>query len=255
MRPFLILLAVAALLCVGQADAAARPSPGAVDPRVKVAFYEPGQVYEIAGTLHYQMALEFGDGERIENVGIGDALSWQVTPNRKADLLFLKPLTAGGRTNMTVITNLRRYSFSLTASAKAPRDLTYGVRFVYPEPARVELLPPPPPEPPRDLNHAYTFSGSAQSLPIRVFDDGRATYFAFAAGSDYPAIYVVDAAGHEALSNVAFRDGFLVIDELAPGFALRRGTEVTWILNGGFRPPEGGGLAPAPSKPRTGGRR
>ncbi len=36
--------------------------------------------------------IEFGHGERIENVAVGDSSAWQVTPNKRANLLFLKPL-------------------------------------------------------------------------------------------------------------------------------------------------------------------
>jgi type IV secretion system protein VirB9 len=172
-------------------------------------------------------------------VAIGDALGWQVTPNRRASLLFIKPLSLGARTNMTVVTNLRRYNLALSARAGG-RDPTYVVRFIYPEPARAEILPPPAREPPRDVNDAYSFSGAREGLPTRVFDDGRSTYFAFAEGGDLPALYVTNAKGAEAVINVAFRDGLLVIDEVAAGFNLRRGKDVTRIINGAYRAPAGG---------------
>ena len=56
--------------------------------------------------------LEFEPGEKIETVSIGDALGWQVTPNRKADVLFVKPVLKS-TTNLTVLTDLRRYAFEL----------------------------------------------------------------------------------------------------------------------------------------------
>jgi type IV secretion system protein VirB9 len=64
--------------------------------------------------------IEFGPDERIENVAIGDALAWQVTPNRGANLLFVKPVELAVATNMTVVTDRRRYAFELSAS-RAPR--------------------------------------------------------------------------------------------------------------------------------------
>jgi len=244
------LAVAAALLLAAPAAGAVKPEPGAADPRVRVIAYEPEQVYELTGTLHYALTLEFGPGERIENVAIGDALGWQVTPNRRADLLFLKPLATPARTNMAVITNRRRYSFALDARATGRGGPPiYAVRFLYPEPAQAVVIPPPPREPPRDLNHAYSYSGASAGLPARVFDDGRATYFAFAEGTDVPAIYVTDAQRREAVANVAWRDGFLVVDQLAPGFALRRGPDVTWVVNDAFRAPPGGALPPA-AKPK-----
>ena len=236
-RALCIALLLAAL-SGSPAGAALKPTPGAVDPRIRLAPYDPDQVYEVSGTLGYQLTVEFGEGERIENVAIGDSLAWQVTPNRRANLLFLKPIEAHGRTNMTVVTNLRRYNLRLSAHAAgkhADPDATYALRFVYPEPVRLAVVPPPPPEPPRDVNHAYTVTGTNRNLPSRVFDDGKSTYFQFAPGADYPAIYVLDEAQHEQVTNLAFRDGFAVIDEVAPAFTLRDATGVALIRNTAFR--------------------
>src|SRR5258707_10187360 len=95
------------LLMTPAVHAAVQPMPGPEDPRIRWVHYDPDQVVELHGTLGYQMTIEFGDDERIENVSIGDSLGWQITPNRKASLLFLKPVARSTRTNMTVITSLR----------------------------------------------------------------------------------------------------------------------------------------------------
>ena len=86
--------------------------------------YDPSEVVELHGVLGYQLSLEFDPAERIENVAIGDSLGWQVTPNRKANLLFIKPMSLRPDTNMTVITNLRRYNFQLSVvnPSRAPRS-------------------------------------------------------------------------------------------------------------------------------------
>ncbi len=233
----LIILA-AALTLSASAQAAVRPTPGAVDPRIRTVAYDPDQVVELAATLGYQLTIEFAADERIENVAIGDSLGWQVTPNRRANLLFLKPLDPHTRTNMSVITSLRRYNFALSArTAKAAgRDVVFGLRFDVPAPAPVIVEPPPAPQPPQVVNAAYSVSGAAPLTPIRVFDDGRATYFQFDPRTEYPAIYSVEGK-EEALVDVAHRDGLLVVDMLAPRFALRRGEAVAWIVNETFAPP------------------
>ena len=230
----------------GPGLSAVLPESGPGDPRIRIVHFDPNEVVELRATLGYQMTIEFGLGERIENVSIGDGLGWQITPNHKANLLFLKPLDASSVTDMTVITNLRRYAFDLSAH-KAPRrgdrNLIFRLRFDYPEPfvAVPEPRPTPPPEPPRDVNHAYRFQGSAKALPTRVFDDGNRTYFAFSPTAEYPAIFAVDPDGKEAIVNSAARDGFMVVDRLAAAFVLRQGSEVTRIINDGFAGP------PAPS--------
>ncbi|HEX5379498.1 MAG TPA: TrbG/VirB9 family P-type conjugative transfer protein [Phenylobacterium sp.] len=253
-RPLIALATILFGLIAPPAVAAVQPTPGLADARIRTVRYDPDQVIELTATLGYQLTIEFGDAERIENVSIGDSLSWQITPNRRANLLFLKPISSHARTNMAVITNLRRYNFALAARQPTARerDVVYGLRFDYPAPAVVSIAAVPPPAPPRDVNHAYSFTGSAANLPSRVFDDGHATYFAFAPDADYPAIFVVDQDRHEALTNVAFRDGYLVIDQLARRFALRRGTETTWIVNDAYSPPASGALAPP--KAAKGGR-
>jgi len=247
-------LAIAAGPAVG--FAAVSPEPGPGDPRIRIVHYDPNEVVELPAALGYTMTIEFGLGERIENVAIGDGLGWQITPNHKANLLFLKPLDAASVTDMTVITNLRRYVFDLHAR-RAPhrgdRALIFRLRFDYPEPfvALPEPKPPPPPpQPPQDVNHAYRVVRVAKMaptiVPARVFDDGRSTYFAFAATAEYPAIYAVDPDGHEAVVNIAIRQGFVVVDRLAAAFVLRHGREATRIVNDGFRV---AGLGTANAKP------
>jgi type IV secretion system protein VirB9 len=238
-------------LIAASAQAAVVPMAGPGDPRIRWVRYDPDQVVELKATLGYQMTIEFGEDERIENVSIGDSLGWQITPNRKADLLFVKPVVRGARTNMTVITSTRRYAFELSSRRLAPGDhgdnVIYGLRFSYPVPLRLAEAAPLPPAPPQDVNHAYSYRGSGRDLPTRVFDDGRATYFSFADTSDYPAILALDGK-KEVVVNSSTRDGFVVVDQLAPIFILRRGKESTTIINQGWREPAPGPLSPVPYK-------
>jgi type IV secretion system protein VirB9 len=238
-------------LLAASAEAAVVPMAGPGDPRIRWVRYDPDQVVELKATLGYQMTIEFGEDERIENVSIGDSLGWQITPNRKATLLFIKPVTRGARTNMTVVTSLRRYAFELSSRRLAPgsgsEGVIYNLRFSYPVPLRLAEAAPPPPAPPQDVNHAYSYRGSGHDLPTRVFDDGRATYFSFADTSDYPAILALDGK-KEVMVNSSTRDGFVVVDQLAPAFVLRRGKVSTTIINQGWRDPAPGPLSPVPYK-------
>jgi type IV secretion system protein VirB9 len=95
-------------------------------------------------------------------------------------------------------------------------------------------------------NAAYSYEGSIRILPSRVFDDGKATYFQFAEGEDYPAIYAVEADSAEAVVNFTVRDGYVVVDQLARGFVLRRGAEMTRLYNDGFKEVLPGPLSPKP---------
>ena len=251
MRATLACLAALALIAGAQpASAAIIPQPGPGDPRILLAPYDPTEVVELQATLGYQISIEFDPDERIENVAIGDALGWQVTPNHRANLLFLKPMARAPATNMTVVTNLRRYTFELNVRAPPAHagdpSVIYGLRFVYPEVAVATAAPveAPPPKPPQDLNHAYSYEGASTNVPTRIFDDGKATYFQFREGEDYPAIFAVDADGGEALVNSFNRDGYLVIDRVVRGFVLRGAGQVTKIYNDGFKPSDPGPLSP-----------
>lgn len=245
--------ALLVLATAAPALAAVEPRPDGGDPRLRVVPYDPSQVVTVRAALGYQMMIEFDAGERIENVAVGDLLGWQVIPSRKGNLLFLKPMDRAPATNMTVVTNLRRYAFELTAAPRPAKpddpSLVYSLRFDYPAPVTPIAAPAQPtPAPPQDINHAYSYEGSAEILPVRLFDDGQSTYFRFAEGVSYPAIFAVEADHSEAVVNFHVRDGYLVVDRLARGFVLRRGKDETRIFNDGFRDAQPGPSSPQPRR-------
>jgi len=252
MNRFAVITAVACLIAPAPVMSAVTPGRSPTDARIRVVRYEPDQVVELEGTLGFATTITFGPGERIENVSIGDSLGWQVTPNRRANLLFVKPIDRSSTTNMAVVTNLRTYNFDLHVRRSWKRGdpaVVFSLHFEYPEPVKLAALtadaaPPPPPAPPKDVNHAYSFEGSSRGLPSRVFDDGVSTYFEFPASVDVPAIFAVDADKKEAVVNVSFHDNFLVVDRLARAFLLRRGAEISRIVNDGFHESDSPGLAP-----------
>ena len=86
------------------------------------------------------------------------------------------------------------------------------------------------------------FEPPIHALPVKVFDDGQDTFFAFRAEEDMPAIFAVDPDGGEAVVNTRQYYGYVVVDRIARGFVLRRGKEVTRIFNDGFRIEEASAL-------------
>jgi type IV secretion system protein VirB9 len=255
-----VIASLFAIIVLFAAPALARQDTSAPgDRRIRVIPYDPDQVINLVGHLGYQIMVEFGADEQIENVSIGDSLGWQVTPNRRATLLFLKPLELDATTNMTVVTSQRRYAFTLSADeVSGPSDpaLVYTLRFSYPPPpiviAEPVIEPEPPPPEPVQLNFNYSFSGSRSAAPARVFDDGVFTYFQFAPDADAPAIFVIGADGEEELVNAQARNGSMVIDRIARTFVLRYGKERTQVFNDAFvtSPAEIDGPRPRDSKSR-----
>jgi type IV secretion system protein VirB9 len=229
--------------------------PETPDPRIRTLYYDPDRVVLLNAYEGYQMMIQFGVDERIQNVAIGDGAGWQVTPNKAANLLFIKPFESPTRTNMTVVTDRRSYLFELSAhAAREARSarLTYVLRFTYPpEPVAPTPPPPAPHAPPERVNTNYSYTGTRALLPSQVFDDGRFTYFKWPENAATPAVFVVSAEGVESLVNYSFRDGFQVVEQLASRFKLRDGKDVTTVINEAWRPPAPGVDAPRPHNAKT----
>ena len=207
--------------------AARIPEPGPVDPHIQSVLYSPDEVIQLRGALGWQIMVEFGADERIENVSIGDAMAWQVTPNKKARNLFLKPLIKNAATNMTVVTDKRRYTFSLETR---PRALTipWVVRFDYPREV-VEAIEEPPPPPTVPLNFAYGISGDTSLRPSRVWDDGLMTYFEFSAEKAIPAIFAGGPGKDESMVNSSARGRVIVVQQTGSRFTLRTGKRLATV--------------------------
>jgi type IV secretion system protein VirB9 len=246
------LFATAFALC-HLGGAALADSPGAApaaDPRIRTLFYDPNRVVRLDAVLGYEMMVQFAPDERIENVAIGEGSTWQVTPNKEANLLFIKPMDHAAHTNMTVVTDRRAYLFELTARdvlGVGAQPMTYVLRFAYPPPPVMATpAPPPKPAPPERRNTAYAYTGARDLVPSAVFDDGRFTYFQWPPSAATPAVFVVGADGQESLAEYSHRDGFQVVEQLAPRFRLRDGKKVTTVVNEAWRPPNPGAEAPRP---------
>ena len=84
-----------------------------------------------------------------------------------------------------------------------------------------------------------------------VFDDGHVTYFKWPEATPTPALFLLAKDGTESLVNSSFRDGYQVVEQVAPQFRLRDGKEVTTVINEGWREPNPGLDAPRPHDAKT----
>lgn len=222
-----------------------------VAPNIRYVEYNPDAIIRLTGHTGYQMMLEFEPGEKIETVGIGDSSGWQVTPNGAGTIMFLKPIGVPPTTNLSIITNQRRYNLELVAKSglRVPQSqITYAVRFRYPQKAvTADGAATPPPliaTPPELWNRAYSYDGAKANVPEQVFDDGKATYFRFATGASAPAIFSITPDAGESIVNFAIRGPYTVVEQIAPQFVLRHGKEVTIIFNDAYAVPTPGADAP-----------
>ncbi|WP_395622108.1 TrbG/VirB9 family P-type conjugative transfer protein [Sphingomonas daechungensis] len=218
----------------------------AADPRLQSVHYQPDTVVKVQGRLGYQSMIEFASGESIENVAVGDSSAWQVTPNKRANLLFLKPLMPSAQTNMTVVTDQRTYLFDLSV-AKAGATPMYNLRFTYgatpPAPTQSQpqrigyptLLASAPSSPPAvvapKINYDWKQKGDKEIQPSRVYDDGRSLYLQWAAGAAMPALFERDEDGREGLLNYRQQGSFVVVDSVPNTLVMRLGKDTALLVN------------------------
>jgi len=237
-------------------------APAFADPRLQSHAYDPDEVVRIDGKLGVQATIAFGDNEGIENVAVGDSQEWQITPNKRANLLFVKPLAAAARTNMTVVTNKRTYFFDLVASAKA--SPLYMLRFTYADEPETPAMPEQPdlaalnaderaaisddpiakPADQAVLNFSWRQKGNASLMPLRVYDDGKSTFLSWSKDQPVPAILVRNKQGEEGPVNYAVRGSTIVIDDVPSLIVLRTGEESSMLEN--MRPPAQSEIAVRP---------
>ena len=275
-RFVLKLIALCALLALPLA--AAQAVPIVTDSRIKTFVYNPNEVFTITTHYGYQSNVEFGERETIDTVSVGDRVAWQIVPAGRR--LFIRAMEENAHTNMTIVTNLRAYQFDLRSSSAdavfGSEELTYVVRFFYPEdnlagaapapsafdtpiaavspvsyttPAPIASAPlqAPAPAPTGSiptaslapsisaapvasaiasapssglLNYKYTYSGPAAAAPVKIFDDGKSTFFKYRA-STLPRIAVITSKGEQLEVPVRNIDATTVaVDIIAPRFSL-----------------------------------
>ncbi len=240
--------AVAATLALTPVAAYAEkaPIPSPADSRIRTVVYNARDVVALQGAFGYAMSVRFSNRETVQDVGLGDSQAWQVMKSGDKHGILLKPQEEKANTNLLIRTNKRLYNFSLSAfQATSPNDpqLTYAVHFTYPqdelaadaarqeEVDRVQGEEITAPMGPEAYNWKYAWAGDSRSKPLRVFDDGKFTYFQFADGQALPAIFAVDEDGKEALVNSHQRGAFTVVERREAQFSLRDGTLVTCIFD------------------------
>ena len=212
----------------------------APDNRVRSLAYTPDQIVKILGKPGIQSTIEFASDERIENVAVGDSSAWQITPNRRASLLFVKPLNGHTRTNMTVVTDRRTYMFDLVAGDRRTAPM-YALKFSYPNEKPVETAKPaqqmaaaaaqPQATTTADkLHFDWNSKGNSKLLPSRVFDDGASLYLAWGKDTPLPAILTQSEDRKEGPVNYRMSGEYIVISPIPQNLVLRYGsrTAVLW---------------------------
>jgi type IV secretion system protein VirB9 len=233
------LACVALFLSIGPVLADTLPRPGPKDSRIRYVAYNRDQVVVIDVTFGASTMIVFEEDEKIETLGAGDALGFKIEPNKRGNVLFVKPAEKDALANLNVLTTKRQYVFVLRSGFRNIRAQVFAVRFTYPdtamtqqdlEEARRRVSEPNL----RNLNVAnantdYAYKGASANKPSVIFDDGTKTFFRF--DGQVPAIYIVDRQRSESLVNFRREGPYLVVDRVNYQWTLRNGGEVTCVFN------------------------
>ena len=233
------------------------PRKGDYDPRVRVVDYNPLNVVKLATFYGVSTHVQFGNGETIMDVAVGDDQAWKVVP--RGNHLFIKPQATQADTNVTVVTDKRTYQFALVVQPRPMKDSTawanpnliFSLTFRYPDEEAAKAAANAKKEAVKSRlgeikgklsdakkegqNFDYWVAGSEEISPTAARDDGRFIYLTFSNNRDMPAVYSVDAKGNEALINTNVIDGnTIVIQRLVAHLMLRKGNAVASIINKSF---------------------
>lgn len=214
-------IAMIMLALAGSVSAEVVPQPGGIDSRVQSVTYDASDVVRLRVPVGYQLTVELAPDERIENVAVGDAGAWLVTPNRRGDHLFIKPIQAGVQTNMVVVTDSRTYAMVLEPAEAPGPDIPFTIRYRYPAPgAAIEA--------PRQsaIVGRYRLKGDHALRPDAIGDDGRRTIMTWPALAALPAVFALELDGHETLVNGHTENGALVVEGVASRYIFRLGKAV-----------------------------
>lgn len=231
-------LAISALtICAAFAEAT--PRPGRTDARIRDVTYNRDNVTAIDASYGTSTMIQLQSDEKIETLALGDAIAWKVEPNRKGDIIFVKPVEKNAQSNLNVVTSKRVYIFLLRSNTRPVQGQTFAVRFRFPDDeADTRLLAAAKERAAypnlkalniANANSAYGYKGASANKPVTIFDDGTKTWFRFE--GETPAIYIVDGDRNENLVNLRTEGPYVVVDKVAAQWTLRNGQDATCIFN------------------------
>jgi type IV secretion system protein VirB9 len=207
---------------------------------VQVYPYNDGSLYRLYAAPERITDIALQPGETITSVAAGDTVRWTVgdtTSGSGAEQrmhIFVKPFSAGLRTNLVITTSRRVYHLALESR---PTGAMAALSWTYPQDELIALrrqqgaaaaaAPIASGLAVERLNFNYAISGDKPSWrPSRAFDDGRQTFIEFppsiAVGAA-PPLFVIGDDGKAQLVNYRMAGRYYVVDRLFGAAELRLG--------------------------------
>ncbi len=216
------------------------PSSAGFVRAVQVYPYAEGALYRLFAAPERITDIALQAGETITSVAAGDTVRWTVgdtTSGSGADQrthIFVKPFSAGLRTNLVITTSRRVYHVELesrSTGAMAALSWTYPqdemIALRQRQDAATAAAPVASGLAVERLNFNYAISGDKPAWrPVRAFDDGRQTFIEFPpsiAVGEAPPLFVLGEDGEAALVNYRVAGRYYVVDRLFGAAELRLG--------------------------------
>ncbi|WP_421556722.1 TrbG/VirB9 family P-type conjugative transfer protein [Pseudomonas kitaguniensis] len=224
---------IGCLFVTGHVSAETLGTASPLDSRVQTAMYTPDNVFRIQAYVGRTSLVQFPANETVnEDSGLivsGDPTAWSIGANKAGNMVAIKPVSlAEPNTNLTINTNRHTYLLELKL-VKRVEDMTYALRWTYPEPVKKALANRNVPADPCQgnlINRNYQRRGDLQLSPTEGWDNGRFTCFRFANNSPRPIVLTVLPDGTEKLANVRTVQNIMVVHGVSDLFRFRMNTLV-----------------------------
>ena len=216
-RPVLArMMVLAGLMVLASLPAMAQELPPLrSDPRVQTVAWTQDGVIPLTMETGSSLTVILSASERIANVTVGDSSAFQVAVSGAGDSLFVKPLTAFARTNMTVMTDARRYLFVLDSSGGPGSPYVVQLSYAVAPGVRAQ-------DPTYVLaGGTWQVTGDRNLRPFEIHDDGVKTYIQWAPDQALPAVFAITPSGGEEVVDGYMRDSVFVIDRVHPKLVFR----------------------------------
>lgn len=208
-------LAVALLV---PAPVRAEPPPAATadDSRIVTVEVAPGEAIRVNATPGYEVLVLMPHGERIRQALIADNAGWKVSLTPARDGMTLVPMHSVSGTSLAVLGDQRTYEFILAAGndTRAPVVMRLVNQPKAGSPTTAQSRPAVP-------TAVYRLSGDKRLWPVSITDDGQKVYIAWDDSQPIPAVFAVDAQGHEEMTDGYMRDGRFTLDRLCDHLVFR----------------------------------
>ncbi|MCW0199858.1 P-type conjugative transfer protein TrbG [Sphingopyxis sp.] len=242
-------LTVLAVPAVGQpaarVDAANKtalrePSSAGFIRAVQVYSYAEGALYRLYAAPERVTDIALQPGETLISVAAGDTVRWTVGDTTSGNgasqrtHIFVKPFSAGLRTNLVITTSRHVYHLALESRSTGamaalswhyPQDELIALRRE--QSAAAAAAPVASGLAVEQLNFRYEISGDKPAWrPVRAFDDGRQTFIEFSpsiAVGEAPPLFVIGDDGKAQLVNYRMAGRYYVVDRLFGTAELRLG--------------------------------